>query len=102
MIASEIIIDELSEDEDFVSSYQELDKATAEINQAVDVMLAMNFRESPNFEWMDDKVNLIDKMRVLFENKEGNYSDDFITNKMLLLKDSWDSGLRAMKNKNKK
>jgi len=46
---------------------------------------------------LDDRRILIDKMRVLFEDKEGNYSDDFITNKMLLLKDSWNSGLRAMK-----
>ena len=96
------IPEELSQDEDFINSFQELDKATAEISQAVDIMLVMDFRDGGSFEWMDDRRVLIDKMRVLFEDKEGNYSDDFITNKMLLLKDSWNGGLAAMKNQSKK
>jgi len=95
---SETMPGELSQDEGFINSYQELEKASIEIEQAVDIMLTMDFRDGGSFEWLDDRRILIDKMRVLFEDKEGNYSDDFITNKMLLLKDSWNSGLAAMKN----
>ena len=97
ILNSEIMPGELSQDEGFINSYQELEKASIEIEQAVDIMLTMDFRDGGSFEWLDDRRILIDKMRVLFEDKEGNYSDDFITNKMLLLKDSWNSGLRAMK-----
>jgi len=96
---SETILGELSQDEDFINSYQELEKATIEIGQAVDIILSMDFRDGGSFEWMDDRRILIDKMRVLFEDKEGNYSDDFITNKMLLLKDRWNSGLGLMRSK---
>jgi len=98
ILNSETIPNELSRDEDFINSYQELEKATIEIEQAVDVMFTMDFRDGGSFEWMDDRRILIDKMRVLFEDRGGNYSDDFITNKMLLLKDSWNIGLGAMKN----
>ena len=97
ILGSETMLGELSQDEDFINASQELDKATNEINQAVDVILSMDFRDGGSFEWMDDRNSLVDKIRVLFENKDGSYSDDFITQKMLLLKDSWNSGLGAMK-----
>jgi len=97
ILNSETMPEELSRDEDFINSYQELEKASIEIGQAVDVILTMDFRDGGSFEWMDDRRTLIDKMRVLFEDREGNYSDDFITNKMLLLKNNWNSGLGAMR-----
>ena len=95
--SSETTIDNLSQNEDFINSRENLDKATIEINQAVDIILTMDFRDGGSFEWMDDRNNLVDKMRFLFEDKERNYSEDFITNKMLLLKDSWNIGLGAMR-----
>ena len=60
----------------------------------------MDFRDGGSFEWMDDRNILVDKIRVLFENRDGGYSEDFITQKMLILKNRWDNrGLRGMKNK---
>lgn len=82
-------IEELSQDKDLSYSHQELERARIEIDEAITMILAMDFNRS-ELEGFDDVNILIKTIEFLFEDEEGNYRDDFITERILFIKSAFE------------